>query len=119
MEHGIHHVDAIHNPEGLDVYRNLTHVLRVDNDGNIHIYTGTKVYVYNGDIEVKKDVYVSGDLDVRGDLYVNGTLKVKGAVTLANNIVIGGDIILYGTIIQATDPLDPMPNLEEKPTSPY
>lgn len=112
--------DYIHqklNPHGLDVYRNLTHVLRIDNQGNIHIYTGN-VYVYLESAEIKQNLHVSGNLDVKGDLYVEGSLKVKSDVTLVNDLTVGGNIMLHGGIIQDVGGSAPIMHASSPPTSP-
>lgn len=127
-------LNFIDNPvfgEGIDVYRDGTHMLRIDNAGNVHVYYG-KILVYRNDVEIKGNIHVNGSLDVRGDLYIQGGISTRGDCTVGGTLKVGGDIMLYGDIIQntgcsatlsepdpPTSPLSPLPgfpNLDNKPS---
>lgn len=112
---GVHYVDQLRNGLGLDVYRDGTHVVRVDNAGTVHVYYGN-VLVYNGGAEIKEDVHITGNLDVKGDLYVQGNISTKNGCTIGGTLEIGGDILLHGSITQnvtggviLNDPSPPQP----------
>ncbi|MDD4402374.1 MAG: hypothetical protein PHI24_10980 [Desulfitobacteriaceae bacterium] len=136
---GVHYVDQLRNGQGLDIYRDGTHVVRVDNAGTVHVYYGHvlihsgNVLVYKGNAEVKGNVHVTGNLDVKGDLYVQGSISTKNDCTVGGTLEIGGNIILHGSIVQNVegappilhDPSPPLPppmspitgfpDLEDKP----